>query len=308
VRKLYVEKGDTLREKVLVCVLTDDAEESWEEPGPVDEASGPAAADAAAAQTTAVSTPSAGGPIKAAPAARKRAKDIGVELATLVGTGPGGRITVEDVESARAPGAASSANDGWTTLSPHRLAIVSQMQAAAREIPQYHVARLMDVGALLEPSEDVTFTHRLIRATGRALANHPALRTLTDGKRVKEMPVSVAVAMDTANGLVAPAIRGADELAIEEIAAQVKDLRLRADAGQLRGDELADAPFAISNLGMLGVDFFNAFVFQGQTAVLAVGTAVDTLSWFSLALDHRVVDGAEAARFLETLQAEIAAS
>src|ERR1051326_2613106 len=108
--------------------------------------------------------------------------------------------------------------------------------------------------------------------------------------------------MDTAHGLVAPAVRHADQLSLEQIAAQVKELRVRAEAGKSRREDLVDAPFAVSNLGMLGIDFFAPFVFHGQTAVLAIGRAVDGKAWFTLALDHRVVDGAEAARFLETLQ------
>ena len=93
----------------------------------------------------------------------------------------------------------------------------------------------------------------------------------------------------------------------------ITELREKADANSLRRAELTDAPFAISNLGMLGVDQFDAFVFHGQTAVLSVGRSTDDVpgrktAWFGLAVDHRVVDGAEAARFLETLQREISAS
>jgi pyruvate dehydrogenase E2 component (dihydrolipoamide acetyltransferase) len=90
----------------------------------------------------------------------------------------------------------------------------------------------------------------------------------------------------------------------------IVELRAKADANALHRADLTNAPFAISNLGMLSVDQFDAFVFHGQTAVLAVGRAIEDRAnekqaWFSLAVDHRVVDGAEAARFLETLQSEI---
>jgi len=310
VRKLCVSKGDTIGEKTLLCILTDTAEEMF------DDKVGQASRLSAATRNRQDACPTLTSPILAAPAARRLAKDFGIDLATVKGTGPGGRITVEDVQAASRAGqpnvgVASArrpepATSDWTPLPPNRLALIQQMQQSLAEIPQFHIARQMDASSLVIKAEGITFTHRLVRTVALALAKHPTLRTIINGDKVRVLPVSVAVAMDTPNGLVAPAIRNADQLSLEQIAGQAKELRTRAEAGRLKREELTDAPFAISNLGMLGVDFFAPFVFHGQTAVLAVGRAVNDKVWFTLAVDHRVVDGAEAARFLEILQREIA--
>jgi pyruvate dehydrogenase E2 component (dihydrolipoamide acetyltransferase) len=184
------------------------------------------------------------------------------------------------------------------------------MTRSLAEIPQIHLSRQMDVTLLARKQEGVTFTHRLIAASSAALAKHPALRSTLDGSRLRVHPADVAVALDTPHGLVAPVVRGAEGMGVAKIAETLTELRDRASRNGLRREEFANGPFAITNLGMYGIDFFSAFVFHGQTAVLAVGRAVESTNgrktaWFSLALDHRVVDGAEGARFLETLQGEM---
>jgi pyruvate dehydrogenase E2 component (dihydrolipoamide acetyltransferase) len=282
VRKIFAEVNDSLRENAAICVLTDTADEVFTEMRVAPTAPKPE--------------------IKAAPAARKLARDFGVDLATVVGTGPGGRITVEDVQKI---GSSAANADGLETVPPVRLALIAQMQRSLREIPQFHVARRMEVSALLVKSNGITFTARLALGVAASLGKHPSLRTSLINDKFHVAPVSVAIAMETRNGLVAPALRVAELVSLERIAGALKDLRTRAEAGTLRGADMADSPFAVSNLGMFNVDFFNAFVFHGQTAVLAVGRATDGKAWFSLSVDHRVVDGVEAARFLETLQQQI---
>jgi len=198
----------------------------------------------------------------------------------------------------------------WTPLPPTRLAVVEQMRRALSQIPQINLVRQMDVTPLLVKAEGITFTHRLIAALARALTHHPSLRTITDGSRLQTAPVSIAVAMDTTHGLVAPVVRAADSLSLSQIATVVTSLRDKAQAGSIRRADLINGPFALTNLGMFGVDLFDPLVFDGQTAVLAVGRAVEAMAgrrvaWFTLAVDHRVVDGAEAARFLQSVQREI---
>lgn len=302
VRKIFVNAEDQLRANAPVCILTDTADELFED------STGQSAAgsESKKAESTQPSAPDAADTpgIKAAPAARKLAKELGVELGAIIGSGPGGRITVEDVQRTNAAASAKTA-PGWKTLSAPRLALIAQMQKSLAEIPQFHVARHLDVARLLAKTEQITFTVRLVRCVALALEKHPRLRTVLAGDKIRVEPVSVAIAMETPRGLVAPALRAARLTNQEAIAADLKSLRTMAEAGTLRREELVDAPFAISNLGMFQVDFFSAFVFHGQTAVLAVGRAADGKAWFNLAADHRVVDGAEAARFLETLQQEI---
>ncbi len=284
VRKLCVNNGDTIAEKALLCVLTDSSDEPLSE-----------LIDASA--------------VKAVPAARKLARDLGVDLATIKGSGPDGRILVEDVEKRRASNTSHDDKDpGWQTLSPTRLALIAQMKSSLAEIPQFHVARRIGVQPFSIKVEGITFTHRLVVAVAAALVKHPALSTTLVGDRTKVQPVSVAVAMDTPRGLVAPAVRSADKLSLQQVAATIRELRTRAENGTLKREELIDAPFAVSNLGMLDIDFFSPFVFSGQTAVLAVGKVLEHHAWFNLAVDHRVVDGAEAARFLQTLSQVISAA
>jgi pyruvate dehydrogenase E2 component (dihydrolipoamide acetyltransferase) len=198
----------------------------------------------------------------------------------------------------------------WIDLPAGRLALISQMQRSLAEIPQIAITRQMDVTPLSVKQPGITFTHRLVGKLAAALRAHSALLTATDGRRLRTGPVSVAVAMETKHGLVAPVIRQADLGTVEQIAVRLTDYRGRAETRTLKNDELRDGPFALTNLGILGVDLFTPFVFHGQTAVLAVGRTAEVAAgrkaaWFSLAVDHRVVDGAEAARFLATLQQEI---
>ncbi len=312
VRQLCVKEGDPVSANALLCILTDAADEPLE------------LRSSEHASHTAVQPTSSPArlvldelPAKATPAARRVARELGVELSGIAGMGPGGRITEEDVRRVAAVAAPPASRDGtqaadsWTPLPAARVALIAQMQKSLAEIPQIHLQRQMDVSRLDQKADGITFTHRLIVAAAAALAKHPALRTVIKEDKVKVEPVSIAVAMDSPYGLIAPAVRAADQLSVEQVAATVKELRDKARNNTLRREEITNAPFALSNLGVFDVDFFNAFVFHGQTAVLSVGRMTDDdggnrkLAWMGLAVDHRVVDGAEAARFLQTLQAEI---
>lgn len=277
--------------------------------------------------TEAASTPAASGDVsgkvRAAPAARRLAKEQAIDLASVPPSGPHGRITSRDVEAygaARAAAAAAAsqtpaagAADGFRPFPPLRAGLVAQMELAARTIPLFSLCRLVDVTPLARKEEGITLTHRLIACLGEALEVHPALLTTIDGGRIRTEDVAVAVAMDSRAGLVAPAVRQPQRLTLLEISATVKLLKARADAGQLQRAELERAPFALSNLGMYGIDQFQPSVFAGQCAVLGTGRATDAaagrkVAWFTLACDHRAVDGAEAARFLQTLQDRIGAA
>jgi pyruvate dehydrogenase E2 component (dihydrolipoamide acetyltransferase) len=310
--------------------LTDQADEAFEVPGgsasattaPAASAALAAPAASAALEAPAASVASESGIVPAAPAARKLARELGIDLVNIAGTGPNGRITVEDVQAAQnstktatpvAPAKGSVAKVGeWKQLAPSRLALIDLMRKSLAEIPQIHVARQLNVTPLLAGS-GYTFTQRLVVAAAAALAAHPALRTVIRGNEIQEQPVSIAIAMDTPYGLLAPVLRCADSLGLSDVAQALTGFRQRAEKNALRREELIDGPFAITNLGMYGVDTFNPFVFYGQTAVLAIGRATDAggggkVAWFNLAVDHRVIDGAEAARFLATLQKEITTS
>lgn len=324
IRTLDVAEGQIIPEKALICIITDSLTEPLDAAatGSVREASSGSpqtavpARPASAVPGNGAERSGDGAGVVAVPAARKLARELNIDLNSLKGTGPNGRIKLEDVQRAATESAGRSvpATDapGWQALPPARLGLIRQMQTSLATIPQFHVARQMDVSRWMIREEGITFTHKLIQATGQVLADFPALRTQLAENRIRILPVAVAVAMDAPDGLIAPALRQPDQLSIQEVADGLRSLRERAANRGLTRADLSDAPFAISNLGMLGVDLFQAFVFAGQTAVLAVGRAMPTpdgrhLAWFNLAADHRVVDGAEAARFLGALEQVCAA-
>lgn len=311
VRAVLVKVGDEVNVHDLLAVLTDNADEAFAIPGK----GGAPAAPAAASQDTDEVPGEHPGPagateekIRANPAARKRARDLGVELSKVQGSGPNGRISVADVEALASSG---TAGGGGTVLSARRRSLIAQMEAGDRGIPQISISRFFDVTAIARSEEGTTFTSRLVQQVARALEKHSILRSYLDGDRLHAGPIDVAVAMDNEHGLVAPVLRGVERMSTLDIARGLTDLRRRAEQNRLSSDDLDKGRFAVTNLGMLGVDMFTPLVFAGQTAVLAVGRSSSTggeqaSAWFTLAVDHRVVNGADAARFLETLQDSIA--
>ncbi len=309
VRALLVKEGDEVNVHDALAVLTDEPDEPFDIPQK--EKAEKVGSVERAPESSGREQTRAGrgdGKVRAVPAARKRARVAGIELAEVSGTGPGGRITVADVEAhIQGTGDTGSGERERKPLSVARKALINQMERGHKEIPQISISRFMEVTSLTEKQEGVTFTVCLVDAVARALANHEILRTVLEREHTWVADVSVAVAMDTRRGLVAPVIREADGLSLEEISNLLKDFRRRAEENRLKGEDLRGGHFALSNLGMLGVDQFTPMVFAGQTAVLGVGRAVDAgegrkSAWCTLAVDHRLVDGAEAARFLETLQ------
>jgi pyruvate dehydrogenase E2 component (dihydrolipoamide acetyltransferase) len=332
VHEVFISESQEIGEKAPVCTIGDQPRAASAAVSPVAPAApvaAPAASIFAAPPVIASAAPAAPsaaeGKVRASPVARKLAATLGLDLRQITGTGPAGRIKRGDVEEfqaradvpAPAPDSAAacallpvSTGGDWQPFPASRAGLIGQMEAAARTIPMFSISRQFDVTPLSRKVPGITFTHRLILCLGRALSAHRSLLTSIDGNRYRLEDVSVAVAMDTASGLLAPVVRNPQALTLPEIAATVQLLKARADAGQLKRADLDRAPFAISNLGMFGVDVFQPSVFAGQAAVLGTGRAVDApggrkTAWFTLACDHRAVDGAEAARFFQTLQKEI---
>lgn len=311
-RALLTKEGDEVNVHDALAVLTDELDESFETPKVSDIEKADSLVkktDSKMSKQRTVGTES--GKIRAVPAARKRARVAGVDLNRIRGTGPEGRITVVDVETyLEGTNALNCMQRERKPLSLGRKALIEQMERGHREIPQISVSRLMNVAPLLEKQEGVTFTVRLVQVAARTLVRHESLRTVLDRDCTWVAGLEIAVAMNTAHGLVAPVIRGADQLSLEKTSEMLEDFRKRGEDNRLRSEDLRGGRFALSNLGMLGVDQFTPLVFAGQTAVLGVGRASVAgdgrkSAWFTLAVDHRLVDGSEAARFLETLQREI---
>ena len=304
---------------------------------PVAPAAAPAAAPApVAAAPVAAPAPAApaGGRVKASPLAKKTAANLGVNLAALAGTGPGGRILQRDVLAAPAQSAAPAAQAGVAAASTARReklkgmrkTVGERMLASHTQIPpvtqnmKINVTELMAFRAMLndkrEKDKKFSLNDLVLKATAKALAQHKDMLVSLDGNEVvynEDVHIGMAVALD--EGLIVPTIRNADQLGLEALSAKAKDLASRAREGQLGMDEYQGSTFSVSNLGMFGVETFTPIINQPNAAILGV-CAVDSeldmdeegavfkkqVMRISLTYDHRLMDGAVAARFQVTLR------
>jgi pyruvate dehydrogenase E2 component (dihydrolipoamide acetyltransferase) len=269
------------------------------------------------------------GRVKASPLARRIARERGIDLSSLRGTGPEGRIVAEDVErseAAPAPKAQPAAPAGEAErreLTSIRKTIARRL-TEAWQIPVFQLqvwADMTRVNALLESlrrDEDApktTVTDVLTKVCAAALMRHREVNAQwTDEAILLHPTANVALAVAAPQGLVVPVIHSAERLTLAEIAAARSDLVSRAREGKLQRADLEDGTFTISNLGMFGVDSFTAVLNPPQAAIVAVGATEDrpvavggelvvrpTVT-LTATFDHRAVDGAPAAAFLQTLK------
>ena len=248
----------------------------------------------------------------ASPKARRLAEAAGIDLDSIAGSGPNGAVVAADIEAARGAGAEVGAV--W-----QRMAV--RMERAWLEVPQFVLSRDVDATALQAGrSEGVTVTDLLVKRCAEALVKHPRLTmSWRDGDLVPGPGVNVGVAVATDEALVVPVVHGADRLRLAEISTRRQGLVEAARAGTLRPEDVQGGTFTISNLGTFGVDAFQAIVNAPQAAILAVGRiverpvavhgalAVRPVLTLTVTFDHRVVDGARGAEFLNTLASLIEA-
>jgi pyruvate dehydrogenase E2 component (dihydrolipoamide acetyltransferase) len=261
----------------------------------------------------------------ASPKARRLAAEQGIDLDALGdGSGPGGALVAADV--AATPTQAPPPAAGEQPLSRIWSIMAERTAQSWASAPHFYLLREVDAGRLASwrsvardrAGRDVSVTDLLVRATAAALARHPqANAAWADGSIRLNDEVNVGIAVAVEDGLVVPVIHGADRLGVGEIAARREDVVTRAREGALRPEDVDRGTFTISNLGMYGVDAFNAVVNAPQAAILAVGRIVERvvpvdgapgvrpMMALTLSCDHRVVDGARAARFLSELAALI---
>jgi pyruvate dehydrogenase E2 component (dihydrolipoamide acetyltransferase) len=208
-------------------------------------------------------------------------------------------------------------------LSKLRLAVAKQMTASKREVPHFYVTSEIDMSeaARLRASlagvvpERITFTHLLIRALALTLPRHPRMNaSWSDAAIVYHEDVNIGIAVAVEDGLIAPVLRGCQRLSLREIARATADLVEKAQAGRFGGDALTGGTFTISNLGMLDIEEFSAVIIPPQAAILAVGAikerpvvrsgqlAIAKTMRVTLSVDHRVLNGIEAGRFMEDLK------
>jgi pyruvate dehydrogenase E2 component (dihydrolipoamide acetyltransferase) len=315
----------------------------------------PAAEDAPSAQpaegepapVTSVATPAErqeGERVKASPLARRLAREQGIDLAALSGTGPDGRIVAEDVEratTAAPPAEAVPPTPPEPAPEPVRVApvpadvervplssirkTIARRLTEAWQVPVYQLVLSADMDAVnhfverrraLDPDERVTVTDVLVKVCAAALMRHSAVNVQFTEDELLVFPyANIGIAVATERGLVVPVVHGAEHLSLAEVAAARADVVKRAREAGLRQEDLEGGTFTISNLGMFGLDQFTAVLNPPQAAILAVGASQERpVVWegqivarptmtMTLTCDHRAVDGAPAAEFLETVKA-----
>ena len=265
---------------------------------------------------------------KASPAARRVARERGIALETVVGSGPGGRIVEQDVLDLVAKGVKPAVEGGKVVaLSPiHRL-MAERMTQSFSQAPHFYLGVEVNAAALVELRQRlvdicekkadvrVTFTDLLIKLVAVTLRAHPYANATWENGRIRlfeEINLGLAAAVD--EGLVVPVIGHADRLSLTEIAKARSILAAKASQGRLSLDEVTGGTFTLTNLGMLGVDVFQAIINPPQSAILATGRIADRpvvengkvvarpTIHLTLSVDHRVLDGASGARFLQDLR------
>ncbi|HEV3513339.1 MAG TPA: dihydrolipoamide acetyltransferase family protein [Candidatus Sulfotelmatobacter sp.] len=280
----------------------------------------------AAAVSSPISTSSA----KISPKARRLAKELGVDISKLRGSGPAGEILASDIQSAAAEPSQATRSANIEVPSSLGRIMAERTTQSWTTVPHFFVTRDFDATALNEYRERIvgafdstqkvriTHTDLLIALAARVLLKHPRLNASWSAEGIKlHAHVNMGVAIAVNDGVVAAVIRNAHAATLAEIAIQRRDVAERARAGKLRPIDIADATFTISNLGMYQVDQFTAIITPPQAAILAVGTignrvvavegkpAVRPMMTLTLSCDHRVVDGARAAQFLGDLSEAI---
>lgn len=258
--------------------------------------------------------------VRASPIAKRMAQEHGIDLATVTGTGPEGRITEQDVRKAVQARVEEGSGGGVEALSPMRKTIawrmVESLQTAAQLtlISEADVTELIALRERLKGQVDVSYTDLIVKAVALALAEHPRLNARLVGDELHLLPeinIGIAVALDA--GLVVPVIRDVQAKDVAAIAGEGKALVERARGGKLTEQEMSGGTFTVTNLGAYGVDAFTPIINPPELAILGVGRIReqlvrrgDGMAWrqkmgLSLTFDHRVVDGAPAAAFLQSI-------
>jgi pyruvate dehydrogenase E2 component (dihydrolipoamide acetyltransferase) len=284
----------------------------------------------------------AAGKLRATPAARHIAEQHGIDLNTVTGTGPRGRIQAHDVQAARetaqvkavrlpptpslpvtAPAATSADEPTRVKLEGMRRTIALRLQKSFQTAPHIFFEAQVETTAidalrarLKARNEKLSVTALLVKVCASVLLRHPWLNATIDGEEVALWPaanIGMAVALDA--GLIVPVIHHAERRSLREIQSAVDDLAGRARSGDLKVPDMIDGTFTISNLGMYGVDRFTAIINPPQVGILAVGRTqrlfvpdehdqpvLRSFMTITLSADHRVVDGAQAAQFIQDLR------
>jgi pyruvate dehydrogenase E2 component (dihydrolipoamide acetyltransferase) len=296
-----------------------------EAPAPVEKVS-----DTKVSDTPVEATPppaaSNGGRVKASPLARRIARERGIDLASLRGTGPEGRIIAEDVEKAKAASASGAVPTGDIESVPltNIRKTIARRLTAAWQAPVFQLTVTADMTRAnelvasareLNPDVRVTVTDVLAKVCAQALMRHRDVNVqYTEDALLKFPTANIGIAVAAPQGLVVPVVPSAERLSLAELANARGDVVSRARDNKLTARDLENGTFTISNLGMFGIEQFIAVINPPQAAILAVGATVDTpvardgqvairpMMTMTLTVDHRAVDGADGADFLRTVK------
>ena len=292
--------------------------------------------------TAAVATSNDGKRVAVSPLAKKMAEDKGIDIASLQGSGENGRIVKKDIENfkpsekpaaeAKTSAAAQPAQPtlnfvaGETTETPNsqmRNIIAKRLAESKFTAPHYYLTVEINMDKAIEarkeinslPDTKVSFNDMVIKAVAVALRKHPQVNSSWAGdKIIHHGNINVGVAVAVPDGLVVPVLKNTDFMNYNQISAAVKDMATRAKTKALKANEMEGSTFSVSNLGMFGIETFTSIINQPNSAILSVGAIIEkpivkdgaivvgNTMKLSLACDHRVIDGATGAQFLQTLR------
>ena len=289
----------------------------------------PAKEEVSASDETKAAAP-VGNRIFASPAAKRLAKELGVDYTTVQGTGPNGRIILKDIESASkqpAPVTAQTVSYGTEPVSPMRKVIAERMSESWSNVARITLQSEVDLTNLLavrnassqawetDLGVKISINDLILFYTARAIQKCPAVNVKFMGdsvERAEQINIGVAVALE--DGLMVPVLKNADQKSIDAISSETNALATAARNRSLDPDSLQEGTFTVTNLGAYGVDHFSAIVNYPESAILSVGAAREravvrngkvvprTTAFFGINCDHRIIDGATAAEFLKTLK------
>jgi len=274
-----------------------------------------------------LSTAPSGGRILASPKAKRIAKEQGIDLSSLRGSGPEGTILAADVQHATTENVARPATStahGLLPLTPMRRIVGQRMTQSKQSAPHFYISMEVDMTAVSKlrnhwkerGDESVpSINDFILQASSRALKDFPSMNSsFTEQGILQHVDINIGVAVALEEGLVVPVIRNADQLSLMELAKQSRELADKAQNKKLFPLDYEGGTFTVSNLGMLGVESFIAIINPPQCAILAVGRVaprvftdgdgieIKSMMTATLSADHRVVDGASAARFLQNVK------
>jgi pyruvate dehydrogenase E2 component (dihydrolipoamide acetyltransferase) len=295
----------------------------------------PAVAEAPVSASSEAASGTGSGRVKASPLARRLAEEMGVDLRLISGSGPGGRVVKRDIEAAKVAGVSAPSMASWTEdaaeyedvpTSQMRKAIAKRLVTSIGPVPTFYLTMGVDMGRVLQARKSInsmlekdggkiSINDIVLKAVAAALRQHPNCNAQwQEGfvRRFNAVHVGVAVAIE--DGLITPVVRNAHLKGILQIGAEVRELAGRARLKKLMPEEYTGATFTVSNLGMFGIHEFTAIINPPEAGILAVGgiqqtpvvvdgeVVVRPRMRMTMSCDHRVIDGAQGSRYLQTLK------